>query len=205
MDEPPSSSSALNANVLVLNRHYCAVQVISVRRSLCLLCKGDAEVVHCENGTFATYDFASWIELSELRRELGEYSEHDDWVVSVNFHVQAPRIIRLLEFDRVPDEGVKFNRRNIFLRDEHRCQYCGRQFSSRHLSLDHVVPRSRGGRATWDNIVCACVKCNVRKGSRTPQEAGMKLRRMPARPRRNPVITHKLNSRKYECWRTFVR
>ena len=176
MDEPPSSSSALNANVLVLNRHYCAVQVISVRRSLCLLCKGDAEVVHCENGTFATYDFASWIELSELRRELGEYSEHDDWVVSVNFHVQAPRIIRLLEFDRVPDEGVKFNRRNIFLRDEHRCQYCGRQFSS-----------------------------NVRKGSRTPQEAGMKLRRMPARPRRNPVITHKLNSRKYECWRTFVR
>ena len=100
-----------------------------------------------------------------------------------------PRVIRLLTYDRLPRQKVKFNRRNIFARDGNRCQYCGKRFATSELSLDHVVPRSRGGRATWENIVCACLKCNVRKGGRTPREAGMRLIREPVEPRTSPSLS----------------
>lgn len=118
--------------------------------------------------------------------------------------MQIPRIIRLLTYDRVPTNTVKFSRKNIFLRDDYRCQYCGRRHSSSSLSLDHVMPRSRGGETSWVNIVTACVKCNVRKGGRTPREANMKLLSQPKRPKRNPALSYKLSSEKYESWRSFV-
>ncbi len=82
-----------------------------------------------------------------------------------------PRVIRLLAYDRLPKQTVRFNRRNLFARDNNRCQYCGKRFPTSELSLDHVVPRSRGGDTTWENIVCSCVACNVRKGGRTPTSA----------------------------------
>ena len=104
----------------------------------------------------------------------------------MRFELAVPRIIRLLFYDRLPRQAVKFNRRNIFARDRNRCQYCGKRFPTSELSLDHVVPRSRGGEATWENIVCCCVKCNVRKGGRTPEEAGMKLITEPVKPKRSP-------------------
>ena len=96
----------------------------------------------------------------------------------------------------MPRLKVKFNRKNLFARDGNRCQYCGKKFSTTEFSLDHLVPRSRGGRATWDNIVCACLRCNVRKGGRTPREAGMRLVRDPVEPKTSPVLTLKLSHRK---------
>jgi 5-methylcytosine-specific restriction endonuclease McrA len=125
-------------------------------------------------------------------------------VRSVNFEIQVPRVIRLLFYDRVPKQTVRLNRRNIFLRDASRCQYCGGKFPSSELSLDHVLPRSRGGQTTWDNVVCACVACNVRKGGRTPQEAGMTLVQRPVRPRHSPLLVIKLGNPKYESWKTFL-
>ncbi|MGE5754213.1 MAG: HNH endonuclease, partial [Planctomycetaceae bacterium] len=103
-----------------------------------------------------------------------------------------------------PRQKVKFNRRNIFARDGNRCQYCGKKFPTNELSLDHVLPRSRGGQANWENIVCACLKCNVRKGGRTPWEAGLRLIREPVQPRTSPVISLKLSHGKYQSWRTFL-
>lgn len=201
----PTARSALHASVLALNRMYMAIHVISVRRAFCLLCKGHAEVINIEDGAYMAYDFGAWCEISELRLELDDFNETDDWVRAVNFRVQVPRVVRLLEYDRVPKNTVKFSRRNIFLRDENRCQYCGDRYGTKHLSLDHVVPRSRGGPTSWDNIVSACLRCNVSKGGRTPQEAGMRLRRKPVRPKRNPVLSQQLNSQKYQVWRNFVR
>jgi len=198
------SSSALDANVLALNRNFLAVQVISVRRAFCLLVKELAEIIHVEEGHYCAYDFSTWLEMCQLKVELGERDEFEDWVRSVNFEIQAPRVIRLLTYERVPRNTVKFNRRNIFLRDGHRCQYCGKRFSSPRLSLDHVMPKSRGGRDTWENIVCACLKCNVDKGGRTPAEAGMKLLQKPIKPKRSPLLSRQLSLSKYECWRNFV-
>ena len=196
--------SALDASVLVLNKTFLAVHIISVRRAFCLLCKDLAEVVHLEDGQFATYDFQSWAELSAYRAAHFRPGEDDDWVRTPSAEIQAPRVIRLLGYDRMPKQTVKFNRRNIFARDNNQCQYCGKKFPTSELSLDHVIPRSQGGQTTWENIVCACVACNVRKGGRTPREANMALIRKPEKPKRSPLLNLKLTNSKYQSWRSFL-
>ncbi len=198
--DPPGS--ALACNVLVLNRHYMAIRVVSVRRAFSLLVRELAEVVHIEDGQYLSYDFDSWREVSELKRQF-EPDGHD-WIRTVRFEIAVPRIIRLLIYDRLPRQDVKFNRRNIYARDGNRCQYCGRKFPTTELSIDHVVPRSQGGKTTWENVVCACLQCNVKKGGRTPEQAAMALIAMPKKPRRSPVINLKLGSSKYRCWQQFL-
>jgi 5-methylcytosine-specific restriction endonuclease McrA len=197
-----SISYSLSSSVLVLNRFYLAVHVINVRRAFGLLYRELAEVLDIEDGQYANYDFSTWLEVSELRAE--EKGPHDDWVRSVSYEVQVPRVIRLLRYDRVPRTTLRFNRRNLFARDGHRCQYCGNTPPSQQLSLDHVVPRSRGGDTTWENVVCCCLRCNTRKGGRTPQEARMSLLRPPARPTQSPLLAMKLSNPKYATWRAFL-
>ena len=193
----------LGCSVLVLNRYFMAVRVISARRAFALLCKEIAEVVHIVDDRYDSFNFDSWREVSQYRDLFSETDDHD-WVRTVSFEIRVPRIIRLLGYDKLPRQRVKFNRRNIFARDENRCQYCGRRFPTPELSLDHVTPRSRGGFTGWTNVVCACTACNKRKGGRTPREAGMKLTRPPRCPRRSPVIRMKLRSSKYRSWKTFL-
>ena len=193
---------ALDASVLVLNRCYMAVHIIPVRRAFCLLFKELAEVVTLDDGRYLSHDFRSWREVSEARARFKD--PDDDYIRTIHFEIQVPRVIRLLTYDRLPRTKIKFNRRNIFARDGNRCQYCGRRFPTGELSLDHVMPRSRGGGTDWENIVCACVRCNVRKGGRTPAEAGMRLTRPPIKPRTSPTLGLKLANRKYQSWKTFL-
>lgn len=198
------AANALNGSVLVLNRFFMAVHVVSVRRAFTLLYREIAEVVDCEDGRFANYDFVAWCELSEFR-SLDEFEDESiDWVRSITQPIQAPRIIRLTAFDRVPRPTLKFSRRNLFARDGYRCQYCGEMKPMTQLSVDHVVPRSRGGSTTWENVVCSCVGCNTKKGGRTPQEARMRLLQRPAKPKHNPLLVDKLRNPKYESWRSFL-
>jgi 5-methylcytosine-specific restriction endonuclease McrA len=124
---PPGSPSALEASVLVLNKMFVAVHVISVRRAFCLLCKELAEVVAQDDGTFATYDFATWAELSAFKCANVVRHDDEDWIKTATTEIQAPRVIRLTTYDRVPRQTVKFNRRNIFARDHSQCQYCGKK------------------------------------------------------------------------------
>jgi 5-methylcytosine-specific restriction endonuclease McrA len=199
------SNSPLEASVLVLNKLFMAVHVISVRRAFILLCKELAEVVSQEDGQFATYDFQTWREISEYRLKNFQYSdEEDDWVRTASTQIQVPRVIRLLDYEKVPRHAVKFNRRNIFARDNNQCQYCGKKFSTSDLSLDHIVPRSQGGDSSWENVVCACIDCNVRKGGRTPKQAHMGLIRKPEKPKRSPMLNLKMTSKKYQSWKTFL-
>jgi len=194
--------SGLNCRVLVLNKHYMALHIIDAKRAFSLLFKNQAEIISCDDGLYSNHDFNSWQQLSELKRHF-EADEHD-WISTVNFDIVVPRIIRLLFYDRLPRKPVKFNRRNIYARDQNRCQYCGKKFSSSELSLDHVIPRSYNGVTTWENVVCACLKCNVRKGGRTPREAGMHLVKEPVKPRFSPVIRLALSSTKYSSWKQFL-
>jgi 5-methylcytosine-specific restriction endonuclease McrA len=154
------------SSVLVVNRFYLAVHVVNVRRAFGLLYRDLAEVLDVDEGHYANYDFGAWLEMSELRAT--EKQVEDDWIRAVSFEVQVPRVIRLLRFDKVPKQSTRFNRRNLFARDNNQCQYCSRYFPSNQLSIDHVLPRSRGGATTWDNVVACCVRCNTRKGGRTP-------------------------------------
>ena len=198
-----SPTSPLDASVLVLNKLFMAVHIISVRRAFCLLCKELAEVVSLEDGQFSTYDFETWREVSEFRAKYFR-QEDDDWVRTATSEIQVPRVIRLLGYEKLPKQTVKFNRRNIFARDHNQCQYCGKKFPTTELSLDHVVPRSQGGQSTWENIVCACINCNVKKGGRTPKQAHMTLVRKPEKPKRSPLLNLKLTLTKYQSWKTFL-
>ncbi len=195
-------NTGLDCSVLVLNKHYLAVRIVGVRKAFSLLLRDMAEVIACDEGYYANHNFESWCELSQLKRDF-EPQDHD-WISTVNFHIAAPRIIRLLFYDRLPRSEVRFNRRNLFARDKNRCQYCGKRFVTRELSLDHVVPRSMGGKATWENIVCACVACNTKKGGMTPEQARMTLIKKPIRPEHNPVVHVHLGHQRYRSWKQFL-
>ena len=198
----PGGPSGLDAKVLVLNRYFSAIRVIDARRAFVLLAKEIAEVVAVEDGSYVSYPFHTWTELSEFRKEFEE-KDHD-WVRTSRISIAVPKIVRVLGYDRLPREQVKLNRRNIYARDGNRCQYCGKTFSTRELTLDHVKPRVQGGGNSWTNLVCACVKCNARKGGRTPEQAGVRLIRQPVKPKRNPAISLRLGSPKYESWKAFL-
>lgn len=192
----------LDAKVLVLNRFYMAIRVISAKRAFAMLSRDIAEVIHVDEGRYHSYDFSTWAEISELQRRF-EPDKHD-WIRTVRVEIAVPKVIRLLGYDRLPAQHVKLNRRNLFARDRNRCQYCGNTFPTSELSIDHVLPRTQGGLDTWDNLVCACVRCNARKGGRTPDQAHMKLITRPVRPKRNPAIVVRLGQQKYESWKTFL-
>jgi len=170
------NASVLQSNVLVLNRLWQAIDVCSVKRALCLLYLNHAQVVIKKGGSFYTFGFEDWRDFSE--REIGG----DDFINTVSYRIKAPRVIILMLYDRLPPRRIKFTRKNIYRRDNNTCQYCGRKLPTEQLNLDHVVPLSRGGKNTWDNVVCSCIECNMRKGNRTLAEAGMKLIRKPKKP-----------------------
>ena len=194
--------SALNAHVLVLNKVWAPVHVTNARRAFTMLVRDLVEVIHVDDGSYTCHDFESWADLSAQRANF-QNLEHD-WVRTVELQLAVPKVIRLLEYDRLPRKAVKLNRRNIFARDRNTCQYCGQRFPTSELSLDHVVPRTQGGESTWENLVCACVRCNAAKGGRTPREARLRLVRKPERPARNPLLHLRLGSHKYACWQAFL-
>lgn len=183
----------LDTSVLVLNRVYQPVHVTSVRRAFTLLYQGAARAIDEE---LRLFDFASWSALSA--------AAHQDSIGTVGRRLRVPRVIVLLAYERLPRARVRFSRFNIYARDANTCQYCGRRFARAELNLDHVVPRSRGGTTSWENVVCSCVSCNLRKGGRTPDEAGMRLRRAPARPRWTPVFRSAARRALYRQWRPFL-
>lgn len=202
-------AAGLNAHVLVLNKMWMAIRVTDARRAFSLLIRDLAEAIRVDDGSYAGHNFDRWTELSAVRDRfsngVSNIPVHQyDWVRTVRMRIAVPKVIRLLGYDRLPKQEVKLNRRNIFARDQCCCQFCGRRFATCELSLDHVKPRSQGGRSTWENLVCCCVRCNARKGGRTPVQARMRLIRSPVKPNRNPVIGLRLGSDKYASWRAFL-
>ena len=183
----------LNERALVLNRHWLAVDTVSVRRALCMLYLDVARAVAPE--TFELHDWSSW---TSLRVEDGQPR-----VQAVRFQMRVPEIILLLVYDRIPRKRVIFSRRNLFRRDRFTCQYCGRQPGKGELSIDHIVPRSLGGRSTWVNCVVACLKCNKRKADRTLHQAGLTLLGAPREPSWSPYLSLNLGRRRVS-WERFI-
>jgi len=124
-------------------------------------------------------------------------------VQSVQFQIRVPEIVLLLVYDRIPRKRVIFSRRNLFRRDRFTCQYCGRQPGKGELSIDHIVPRSLGGRSTWVNCVVACLKCNKRKADRTLGQAGLTLSATPREPSWSPYLSLNLGRRRVS-WERFI-
>ncbi len=192
----------LDDPVLVLNRGYAATRIVSVRQAFILLFRRVAEVISVVDGRWEQFDLCNWLDVAALQRQY-EQEDHD-WITTASSLVAVPRIIRVFACSRMPDHHVRLNRRNLYARDGNQCQYCGRRYSTSELSIDHVLPQSRGGENSWSNLVCACVRCNARKGNRTPQEAGMQLVRAPRRPKTCPDRSVRLRRRQYEAWKVFL-
>ncbi len=199
----PAVSAALHSSVLVLNRLYMAVHVIGVRRAFALLCRELAEVIHSgDEGVFANYTFESWLEASQSRAH--QKQSHEDWIRSVNFEIQVPRVIRLLRYDRLPKHGVHLNRRNVL--GPRRAPVPVLRTASADPPIE---PRSRPAaepRRTDDlgEYRLRLSRLQRQEGGRTPHEAKMKLVRKPAKPKRNPMLALKLENPKYESWRTWL-
>jgi 5-methylcytosine-specific restriction endonuclease McrA len=185
-------SPSMDARVLVLNRSYQPVAVTRAPRAFGLLCSGAARALDAE---FRTFDFSSW---AELGHELG-----DDVIRTPRLVLKVPRVVVLQAYDRMPRTQVRFSRQNVYLRDGFTCQYCGRTLQRTQLNLDHVVPRSQGGRTSWENVVCSCVRCNLNKGGRTPSQAGLRLLKEPKRPSWSS-LTPTLDKVPYKEWLPFV-
>jgi len=183
----------LNSSVLVLNRSYLPIHVTNVKRAFGLIYQGIARAV---DEQYQTFDFETWSQLAVAREA--------EAIGTPRGPMRVPRVIVLVGFDRVPRRHVRFSRINIFARDGFTCQYCGQRPARSELNLDHVVPRALGGRSTWENVVCSCVECNRRKGGRTPEQAGLRLRRLPARPRWTPLTNLMLSSVRYREWRPYL-
>ena len=115
--------------------------------------------------------------------------EYDEDIKSPTFAMKAPSVVRLKRPIGGMKRGVKFSRINVFARDDFRCQYCGAKRTIGDLNYDHVVPRVQGGKTVWENIVTSCYDCNSRKRGRTPEQAGMKLLRVPVKPKALPMTT----------------
>jgi len=175
-------TKVLHRPTLVLNRNWQPVHVATVARALVLLWNESARVV--DPTDFQLYTWADW---SKLKPRDG-----DDFIQAVRFRLRVPEVITLSGYDRLPLGAVTFSRRNIFKRDHYTCQYCGSQPGSGELTVDHVLPRSQGGVSSWENCVLACVACNKRKADRTPEQAGMKLRKQPVRPAWKPLYADHL-------------
>ena len=164
---------------LLLNATYEPLKIVDWRKAITLLCQDKVEVI----------------------------AVHDREIRSVSFSIKLPSVIRLLRYITIRKrfDHVPFSRANIYARDGHRCQYCGRQFPVSDLTFDHVVPVSQGGRKDWENIVTCCVTCNRRKGGRTPAQAGLRVIRPPRRPTRAPAVRLTFGLRNApESWRDYL-
>jgi 5-methylcytosine-specific restriction endonuclease McrA len=163
--------------VLLLNITYEPLRIINWQKAITMLCLGKVEVIE------------------EYQRE----------VRSVTFSVKLPSVVRLLRMVKRPKSPVKFSRQNIYARDRYRCQYCGTRNPTEELTYDHIIPKSRGGKTEWANIVTCCVECNRKKGGRTPPEARMRLIRKPVRPDWVPALRITIGVRQIpQSWRDYL-
>lgn len=185
----------LNVSVLVLNKSWVAVHITPARRALTLLYLGAARAVHPVD--YSLYAFEDWLELSQ--DGLGGRYIH-----SPTTRIRLPEVIQLNQFNGFVRHEARLSRLSILERDRHQCQYCGRVMPRSRLTIDHVIPQSRGGVETWDNLVTACMPCNVRKGNRTPEEAQMPLLRDPRRPSWLPRFGTRIPDDQLRVWRRFV-
>ena len=185
--------SALSERALVLNQSWTAITTTSVRHALVLAYRQVARIICPE--TYQAYEFEDWAELSR--------ANGCETIRTPMLRIRVPEIIVLTKFRGFPNRGVSFSRRNIYRRDAFTCQYCGARPGSELLSIDHVVPRSRGGKSTWENCVLACLACNKKKANRSLPESGLELAKPPLRPTWSGALEISLGRRK-PSWEKFI-
>lgn len=184
----------LTQPALILNKHWIPIRVTTVREALIKLFEGRAKAVHSED--YSVYDFESWSQLRLMKNE--------PYLTLAKSTMRVPNVIVMSEYGGVPEPKVVFSRANLYRRDDHTCQYCGKKTSTSKLTIDHIVPRSRGGKSSWLNCVVACWDCNALKADKTANEVGLKLLRKPFKPEWTPKLVFKRVPNTPKNWEKFV-
>lgn len=193
---PMGSVNVIDESVLVLNRNWQPVNVASVARAFTMVCKEAAAFVDVD--TYEVLDWDRWAK----RRPKPEEVREGRYVRSAHDRFCVPEVVKLLEYDRLPESHVTFSRRNLYKRDHYTCQYCKMQPGSDELSIDHVVPRAQGGESSWTNCVLSCIPCNAKKADRTPEQAGMRLANVPMKPEWEPSYAGRVG--RNHSWAKFI-
>jgi len=186
--------------VLVLNKNWQAVNIVGVKRAFSLLWQDHARVINTQSGEFAPLDAADWVSHSATVKDRPDW----EYIHTVRLRILIPKVLLLRSYDRLPISEIKFNRENIFIRDNYTCQYTGKRCKAADLTLDHVIPRERGGRTSWENIVTCRRDINSLKANKLPHEAGLKLIRKPFRPKWRPFAAEVAASDVEKDWKHFL-
>lgn len=171
-------SGSLNKDVLVLNKHWSPIRIVSVERAIKAVCRERAEIL--DEIDYNPHKWGTWCELK---------ADPATGIKTTSGYIRLPEIIVLTSYDKIPNYKVRVSRKNVWARDNGECQYTGRKLSFNDATLDHVIPSSRGGSNDFDNLVTCASDVNLKKGNRTPEEAGLKLRRKPKAPKFSPIYT----------------
>lgn len=169
---------------LILTQNYTPHEVVDWKDAVTRMFGGKIQVIAQYDEILAHIDRGTLRAFPELAIALRQVVGTDVEAIEV----KVPAVAVLMRHIKPVKSGIKFSRANVFTRDRYSCQYCGHRFKESELNYDHVIPRAKGGRTTWENIVASCVPCNGRKANRTPEEAGLKLLSTPVRPRTLPLI-----------------
>jgi 5-methylcytosine-specific restriction endonuclease McrA len=200
VEENDSGDRLPRNKILVLNRNWQAVNIVGVKRAFALLFQDHARVINTHNGEFIPMDAEEWFAHSDSHANAPE----EAFINTVRLRILIPKVLLLRSFDRLPVTEIKFNRDNVFLRDNFTCQYTGKRCKVTELTLDHVIPRDRGGRTSWENIVTCRRDINSMKANRLPHEAGLSLLRKPGRPKVRPFAAQVVASGMDQDWRFFL-
>ena len=186
----------LNHHVLVLNKNWVVIGTTTVKDAVVLMSRDSARAI-CTS-SFVMYDWDQWVS-EETNLPNVPYK-----IRTPSLQIPAPTVIILNKYDDIHKTTVKFSSRGVYRRDDYTCQYCNVRKKTEDLSIDHVIPRSRNGKTSWENCVTACFRCNNKKSDRTPQEAGLKLAKRPVRPSWNPVFHVRADKRPSE-WQPLLK
>ena len=185
----------LNSPVLVLNKGWVPIHIKSAKDAICDVVAECAVIIDTEDDFLTMYKWADWMAL--------EPTANSRIVQGVRKAIRLPEIIVLTDYNDVPELEIRLTRKNLLLRDNFCCQYCGKKVSNKDFTVDHIIPRSRGGVNSWENFVVACFPCNIKKRDRTPKEAGLPLLSKPKKPKWYPLASrYSINSPK--SWDRFL-
>jgi 5-methylcytosine-specific restriction endonuclease McrA len=174
-----ATQSTIFLPALVLNKGWTPITITPVKKAIAKTMLGLAKILDPE--TYELYTFEEWMELPVVEGQRAIKTSHSK--------VRLPEVIVLSDYERLPQREVKLTRKNLLIRDNFTCQYTGKKITMETGTIDHVIPRSKGGKSTWDNLVMCCLDVNAKKADRTPEEAGLKLLKKPERPKWSPVYS----------------
>ena len=181
-------------DVLVLNKNFLAIHIVAWQKAMSLIIQDAARPMDRD---YMTYELSDWFIYSETVDDF-------PFIHTVSHKIAVPEIVILRKYDRLPIRDVKYSRQTLFQRDKFQCAYCGHVFEKKMLTVDHIMPKARGGKTTWDNTVTACFPCNSKKADRTPEMAGMHMIHKPRKPKwLSPIADVKAHGM-LESWKRFT-